>query len=309
MGVLEGRQRQRRGAVALVASASGWELDLAYPLLCSAALGSSLARARLLPPPPAADAPDREFWEPSSVSLLQGLPVPSAAVAAEAARGAAVAAISRLPYINFLAWPLAAAGSGTEALCFSCCYGAIYCLPLCQLLASPADSRSLVAAICALLVCPLHLSLQQRLDAEASGQPALADRESPQGSQQLPGTSTASSGRSSRLPSQGALQAAQEAPGSMSSPAGSTAESPIAADGLAVDLLAFEEQSAASQWDRRMALRLMTVRALREMARERGVPGRSKMRKAELVAALEAVEGISDTMDEQENGEEEEEEG
>jgi hypothetical protein len=42
------------------------------------------------------------------------------------------------------------------------------------------------------------------------------------------------------------------------------------------------------EWDQQMGLRRMTVKELRVIARERSVAGRSKMRKAELIAAIEA---------------------
>ena len=53
-----------------------------------------------------------------------------------------------------------------------------------------------------------------------------------------------------------------------------------------------EDHSARGTWDRRMELRAMTVTDLRVLARTRKVAGRSRMRKAELVAALEELEGL-----------------
>ncbi|KAL6756402.1 hypothetical protein V8C86DRAFT_2649550 [Haematococcus lacustris] len=47
-----------------------------------------------------------------------------------------------------------------------------------------------------------------------------------------------------------------------------------------------------SEWDMRYELRRMTVPALRELARKHAVPGRSAMRKAELVSLLEGRLGL-----------------
>ncbi len=54
-----------------------------------------------------------------------------------------------------------------------------------------------------------------------------------------------------------------------------------------------EEARRQADWDARWALRVRTLPALRALAAEHGVRGRAKMRKAELVAALEAARGLA----------------
>ncbi len=62
------------------------------------------------------------------------------------------------------------------------------------------------------------------------------------------------------------------------------------------DVLAAEAQQAAAEeahWDARYRLRTMTVAELRVLARERGLRGRSTLRKRDLVALLEQDMGYS----------------
>lgn len=54
-----------------------------------------------------------------------------------------------------------------------------------------------------------------------------------------------------------------------------------------------ENELAMKTWDLRWQLRMSTLRELRGLAAERGVVGRSKMKKEELVRALEEEMGLS----------------
>ncbi len=56
---------------------------------------------------------------------------------------------------------------------------------------------------------------------------------------------------------------------------------------------AAEEARRQADWDARWALRVRTLPALRALAAEHGVRGRARMRKAELVAAVEAARGLA----------------
>lgn len=53
------------------------------------------------------------------------------------------------------------------------------------------------------------------------------------------------------------------------------------------------EAAAQQLWDQRYQLRRRPLAELRDMARQVGVPGRSRMRKAELAVALEQHLGLS----------------
>ncbi len=65
-----------------------------------------------------------------------------------------------------------------------------------------------------------------------------------------------------------------------------------------------QELAHMEVWDRRFALRRMTVAQLQDLARQARIPNRSRLRKAGLVAALEVSLGLL----EQDRGRIEEEE-
>jgi hypothetical protein len=54
-----------------------------------------------------------------------------------------------------------------------------------------------------------------------------------------------------------------------------------------------ENELAMNTWDLRWQLRMSTLRELRGLAAERGVVGRSRMKKEEIVRALEEQMGLS----------------
>jgi len=187
--------------------------------------------------------------------------------------------LSLLPYLNFSVWFLSAfrvlpsGRSDKHRLLRHCAYGLLYALPALQLAAQPANSRSIGVALTAAALCPAHHLLEQ-----------VAHRG--RGSVHHKDTRAAEEPSGSALPAGGIPPRDRR----WARAGGEVKENSVTGDtGWEAQE---EELQAARAWERRMEIRSMTVRGLRELARRRGVRGRAKMRKRDLVSALEASEGL-----------------
>lgn len=134
----------------------------------------------------------------------------------------------------------------------------LYTAPAWELLSEPWEQRSIIVALTGLLACPLHVFMEMNLfpaqrPYERCDSDAVGDRTV-----------------DSESPSSGSAGCCKDL----------------------TDLESKEEARVRSLWDRRMALRGMNMQLLRALARDHGIPGRSKLRKMQLIEAIEAAEGL-----------------
>ena len=162
------RDRQQRGRRGSSSSCCRLQrLDLIYPSICAVAAGSSLTVAGLLP----ARQQHAELTGKGSAKDGKGLAV--------RARDVALNTMSFIPYMNFLAWLAMAANSRDSAsmrLRFGA-YALLYSLPSAQLLGQAAEDRSLVVALCGVLLCPAHIFLERTMVGERRAVPSATDAE------------------------------------------------------------------------------------------------------------------------------------